>query len=108
MTFPLPSNVTAQRRPLSPTSYEYILRHSELGQLGRILLNAEAESCSVTYEVHGESNQKITAMRREVLEPLVKSIYCRLAERAQYGLPVSIQEEPSKKGGSDLTRKLPC
>jgi hypothetical protein len=93
MTFQLPSNVTAQRRPLSPTSYEYILRHSELGQLGRILLNASAESCSVTYEVHGESNQKITAMRREVFEPLVNSLYRGLADKLQPDLPVVIREE---------------
>ena len=40
MSFQLPPNVTAQRKPISATSYEYILRHSELGQLGQIMLSA--------------------------------------------------------------------
>ncbi len=75
MSFQLPSNVTAQRRPISATSYEYILRHSELGELGQILLSACASgSCNITCLVHGQPDDNMTEQRRAVFEPLAKNL----------------------------------
>ena len=80
MSFQLPPNVTAQRKPISATSYEYILRHSELGQLGQILLSACASgSCKVTCLVHGQPGEQLTEQRRAVFEPLART----LAEQIQ-------------------------
>jgi hypothetical protein len=75
MSFQLPPNVTAQRKPISATSYEYILRHSELGQLGQILLSVcISGSCRITALVHGPSGDLLTERRRAVFEPLAKTL----------------------------------
>jgi hypothetical protein len=75
MSFQLPPNITAQRKPISATSYEYILRHSELGQLGQILLSASsAGKCNVTYLVYGQPGAEITEARRAVFEPLAMTL----------------------------------
>jgi hypothetical protein len=75
MSFQLPPNVTAQRKPISATSYEYILRHSELGQLGQILLTASAAGkCNVTYLVNGQPGSQLTEARRAVFEPLAMTL----------------------------------
>ncbi|MES2024781.1 MAG: hypothetical protein V4448_04400 [Pseudomonadota bacterium] len=80
MSFQLPPNVTAQRKPISATSYEYILRHSELGQLGQILLSAcTSGACKVTSLVYGQPGEQLTEQRRAVFEPLARS----LAEQIQ-------------------------
>lgn len=75
MSFQLPPNVTAQRKPISATSYEYILRHSELGQLGQIMLSAcTSGSCKVTSLVNGQPGDQLTEQRRAVFEPLAKTL----------------------------------
>lgn len=80
MSFQLPLNITAQRKPISATAYEYVLHHSELGQLGQIMLSAcISGACNVTSLVHGQPGDHITEQRRAVFEPLAKS----LAEQIQ-------------------------
>ena len=80
MSFQLPPNITAQRKPISATAYEYVLHHNELGQLGQIMLSAcISGGCNVTCLVHGQAGDQITEQRRAVFEPLAKS----LAEQIQ-------------------------
>lgn len=75
MPFQLPSNVTAQRRPISATSYEYILRHSELGQLGQIMLSVCISGhCRITSLVHGQPGEILTERCRAIFEPLAKML----------------------------------
>ncbi|GGC08509.1 hypothetical protein GCM10007205_16970 [Oxalicibacterium flavum] len=75
MAIELPPNVTAQRKPISPTSYEYIFRHSELGQLGRLLLNVCASGTSrIICLVHGQPGDTLTEQRRAVFEPLAHKL----------------------------------
>lgn len=75
MSFQLPLNITAQRKPISATAYEYVLHHSELGKLGQIMLSAcISGACNVTCLVHGQAGDKITEQRRAVFEPLAKSL----------------------------------
>lgn len=75
MSFQLPLNITAQRKPISATAYEYVLHHSELGQLGQIMLSAcISGKCNVTCLVHGQPGDKITELRRAVFEPLAKNL----------------------------------
>lgn len=92
MSFQLPSNITAQRRPISATSYEYILRHSELGQLGQILLSASADGYNVTCLVHGPAGEQMTERRRAVFEPLA----CSLGE--QIRLSRNFSADPEEQG----------
>ena len=73
MAFQLPTNITAQRKPISPTSYEYILQHSELGQLGKIVMYAGSSGgCMVTYQVFGSSDDWKTEQRREIFDPVAR------------------------------------
>lgn len=75
MSFQLPSNVTAQRRPISATSYEYILRHSELGQLGQIMLSVCVTGhCRITSLVNGQPGDILTERRRAIFEPLARTL----------------------------------
>lgn len=74
MSFQLPPNVTAQRKPISATSYEYVLRHSELGQLGQIMLTVcISGKCRITSLVNGQPGETLTERRRAVFEPLTKT-----------------------------------
>ena len=74
MSFHLPSNITAQRKPINATAYAYILHHSELGQLGQILLSACVTGrCNVTSLVHGHPGDQMTERRRAVFEPLART-----------------------------------
>ena len=71
MSFQLPLNITAQRKPISATAYEYVLHHNELGQLGQIMLSAcVTGACNVTCLVHGQPGDKMTEQRRAIFEPL--------------------------------------
>lgn len=80
MSFQLPLNITAQRKPISATAYEYVLHHSELGQLGQIMLSAcISGGCNITCLVHGQAGDQMTEQRRAVFEPLAKN----LAEQMQ-------------------------
>ena len=80
MSFQLPLNITAQRKPISATAYEYVLHHSELGQLGQIMLSAcISGACNVTCLVHGQPGDQMTEQRRAVFEPLART----LAEQIQ-------------------------
>jgi len=74
MSFHLPSNITAQRKPINATTYAYILHHSELGQLGQILLSACVTGrCNVTSLVHGHPGDQMMERRRVVFEPLART-----------------------------------
>jgi|SRR5690606_24355451 len=83
MAIELPPNVTAQRKPISSTSYEYIFRHSELGPLGRLLLNGCASGTSrIIGLVHGQPGEQLTEQRRAIFEPLAH----KLAEQMRSSL----------------------
>lgn len=75
MSFQLPPNITAQRKPISATAYEYVLHHNELGRLGHIMLSAcISGACNVTSLVHGQPGDQMTEQRRAVFEPLARSL----------------------------------
>lgn len=79
MSFQLPSNITAQRKPISATSYEYVLHHNELGKLGKILLSACISGrCNVTSLVHGQPGDQLTEQRRILFEPLAKTLAAQI------------------------------
>ena len=95
MSFQLPPNVTAQRKPISATSYEYILRHSELGQLGQILLSACASgSCKVTCLVHGQPGEQLTEQRRAVFEPLARTLAEQIQLTTNFPKAATEKQEP--------------
>jgi len=93
MSFQLPLNITAQRKPISATAYEYVLHHSELGQLGKIMLSAcISGTCNVTCLVHGQPGDQMIQQRRAIFKPLART----LAEQIQLTTNFS-KTEISKK-----------
>jgi len=94
MAFQLPTNITAQRNPISPTCYEYILQHNDMGQLGKIVIYAgSGGGCMVTYQVFGSSDDWNTARRKEIFDPVARL----LAEEIRL---TTMIEEPLDWGGA--------
>lgn len=82
MAFQLPYNVSAIRRPISPTSVEYSFLHSELGELGRVLFCARrAGGFHVTHQLSGSADD-LSEMRREIFEPLAMAVTAHLHDAA--------------------------
>jgi hypothetical protein len=77
--FSLPPDVTCKKQPLPNGEWSYVFRHSELGELGRILVlprGAESQFCS---EVVGASDDPMTEKRLAILEPISKDILGKMA-----------------------------
>jgi hypothetical protein len=84
MAFQLPHNVTAKRTRISPTSFVYAFRHSELGELGRVLFCAgHTGDCHVTHQLCGAATDDLSAMRRNIFEPLAMAVATHLREVAR-------------------------
>jgi hypothetical protein len=76
--FRLPPGVTMQKEQL-PSGWTYVLRHTELGLLGRLVLQGlPSGHCQVSCEVAGDPADPLTARRRAVLEPVTTALVQRL------------------------------
>jgi hypothetical protein len=81
----LPPNVSAQRVPVSNTSFFYVLRHSELGVLGKIVLEQLPEGgWKIVPELMARAGSALSEMRRAVFEQIVNSL---MAGPEAAGLP---------------------
>jgi hypothetical protein len=79
MGIELPHQVTARRTPISPTSFEYTFRHSELGELGSVLFCAtHSGGCHVTHQLFRGAGDELSEMRREIFEPLAKAVVAQV------------------------------
>jgi hypothetical protein len=79
MGFQLPQLVTASRTPISPTSFEYTFRHSELGELGSVHFCAKhTGGCHVTQQFFRRGGDESTELRRQIFEPLAKEVVAHL------------------------------
>ncbi|CAN5347692.1 hypothetical protein BH11PSE11_BH11PSE11_33320 [soil metagenome] len=74
MTMQLPANVIAQRLPISATCYGYVLRHSQLGILGTILVaHAQDGSYTIRPELAWASSRvEVEDQRRAIFEPIAR------------------------------------
>jgi hypothetical protein len=62
-----------------PSGWAYVLRHTELGLLGRLVLQGlPSGHCQVSCEVAGDPADPLTAKRRAVLEPVTTALVQRL------------------------------
>src|SRR5215471_2283063 len=76
--FRLPPGVSMQKEPL-PSGWAYVFRHTELGLLGRLVLqDLPSGHCQVSCEVAGDPADPLTARRRAVLEPITAELVQRL------------------------------
>jgi hypothetical protein len=84
MGFQLPQQVTASRTPISPTSFEYTFRHSELGELGSLLFCAKhTGGCHITHQLYRNADDELSELRREIFEPLAKAVTAHLTDSLQ-------------------------
>ncbi len=74
LNFQLPLNVTVTRQ-LLPNGIAYVFRDFELGELGRLAVEATpAGETRITSEVAGFPSDPMMKRRRDVLEPLCKKL----------------------------------
>jgi hypothetical protein len=84
MGLQLPQQVTASRTPISPTSFEYTFRHSELGELGSVLFCAKLTGgCHITHQFYRNAGDDLSELRREIFEPLAKAVAAHLNDSTQ-------------------------
>lgn len=73
-----PKEVKADWEFLRDGSVAYNLRHVEVGELGRILLqSAHQGGCNVTYEVIGHTDGRFEE-KKAILEPLIDTVMAAL------------------------------
>ncbi len=80
MPIQLPRNVTAQRVPISDSSFFYVLRHCELGVLGKIRVEqGPAGGFKVKPELFApDGSSALNERRRVAFEPIVRSAIMEL------------------------------
>lgn len=81
MSFSLPADVVVQRKPLSATSFEYIFRHHNLGELGRLILVSAPCGLVVTPVMFAPIGDVRNAQRKLVFEPLAQTLTDDLKKR---------------------------
>ncbi|MEZ4850655.1 MAG: hypothetical protein R3B93_18975 [Bacteroidia bacterium] len=70
MSFQLPPNITSQKERLS-FGWAYVFRHTELGQLGRLILQGRPDGQThMSMEVAGDPQDPMTKKRLEVFKPV--------------------------------------
>src|SRR6267154_2843683 len=76
--FRLPPGVSMQKEQL-PSGWAYVFRHTELGLLGRLVLQElPIGHCQVSCEVAGDPADPLAAKRRTVLEPVTTALVHQL------------------------------
>jgi hypothetical protein len=94
--FPLGPDVSYDKRTLTDGSVAYVFRHRELGDLGRVIVQARGEtSCQCTAEVCGDPSDPMTEKRREIFAPLGTALLQRFKDAyAQRGIPATLDPPP--------------
>lgn len=78
MAFSLPPDISSQQQRLKDGAV-YIFRHKKVGELGRIILQDRADGqCHISIEVVGDSNDPMTATRRDLFLPLSEQLTAAL------------------------------
>jgi len=72
--FSLPHEVSCKKHLLPNGKCGYVFRHSELGELGRILILPHGTQSQICCEVVGDQEDPMTEKRKSILEPITKDI----------------------------------
>lgn len=80
MSFSLPVDVTAQRRRLSATEFEYVFRHRSLGELGRLVLSSAPGGINVTPVLFAPPGDARSQERQAIFEPLARTLTQQLEQ----------------------------
>jgi len=113
--FKLPPDVSVRKERLSSGDWVYVFRHTQLGNLGRIILQGRPDGWTqVTCEVVGDANDPMTEKRAAIFKPLGIELANQL-ERATGGtggdesvFPPPRPAEPLKRVASTLMQCERC
>ncbi|MCE3268296.1 MAG: hypothetical protein K0R49_548 [Burkholderiales bacterium] len=74
MKFVLPVGITVKKELLDNGRYGYIVRDTNLGQLGHILIVPNGNQSQIVCEVSGDADDPMTVKRQMILDPIAKEI----------------------------------
>lgn len=78
--FSLPEGVSMQKTILPDGRFAYVIRHSKLGDLGRMLILPHSSGQSqFLFEVAGEPDDPMTEKRKSILMPISENILSKMA-----------------------------
>ena len=80
MSFQLPPEIIIQQEQHGE-KFSYIFRHNTLGELGRLVLSEYMGQSHFSSEVTGDQYDPLTQKRREILEPLTKSVIAEVEKK---------------------------
>ena len=102
----LPPGVSSQKERHA-SGWVYVFRHTELGQLGRILLQGRADGqTQVTSELAGEPDDPMTQKRAAIFKPLALELTQRMGAVLGDAGSGGWGEPPSRPPGTPIT--IPC
>ena len=106
--FNLPSDISYRQEQL-PNAVAFVFRHSELGDLGRILLQERSDGpTQILCEVVGDPNDPMTAKRGAIFEPIGRELANQLDEALEGSAePASSRDPHSPKQPPNSIEKLP-
>lgn len=111
--FNLPPNISYSQEQLA-NGFAFIFRHSELGELGRILLQERPDrQTQILCEVVGDPKDPMTAKRAAIFEPIGKELSAQLDQALGGGSqPIGNQgdtpQQPPQSIEKIATKLIPC
>ena len=112
--FKLPTDIDYRQEQLA-NGFAFIFRHSELGELGRILLQERPDGqTQILCEVVGDPKDPMTAKRAAIFEPIGKELSAQIDQALGGGSqPISPGEphtpqQPPKSIEKIATKLIPC
>lgn len=106
--FSMPAGVTSTREPI-PGGFVYVFRHTELGDLGRLLVQEESRGRThITSEIAGDPDDPMTRRRRAILEPIIDELDRQMTHRYGEEAPTSRPPSPGSQGELIESQVIPC
>ena len=72
--FSLPAEISMQKTLLSTNTIAYVFRHTQWGELGRLLILPHPSGAQFSVEVAGDPGDPMTPTRQAVLEPVAQDL----------------------------------
>ena len=72
--FSLPPGISCTQKILDNNKYSYIFRHNSLGEIGRLIVLPHFSGSEWIYEVVGDPDDPMTNKRKEMFDPIARSI----------------------------------
>ena len=116
MSFHLPADISFRKESL-PSGWAYVFRHTEIGELGRIVIQGRPDGQShITCEVVGDPHDPMTKKREAIFKPLGLELVQQMEramgieepKAAQWVEPPARPPEPLEKIASTMMQCETC